>query len=411
MAPPLPHPSLALRLLTALLIALFATLVLFVATALPEVGAGGNLVDFDAFYITGQLALEGRADEAYDMAVMADVQRALVGHQGFMPWTYPPQFDLLTMALPALPRGLAYALLTGATLAFYLWVLARLAGPSLAFVLVAIAPPVYVCITIGQNAFLTGGLIGLYALLAQRARPGAAGWPLGLLVIKPHLGIGLGVHALASRNGRGLAIALGIALASSLLATLVFGPGIWGAFLSGVEQAGHALRTGFYPLFRMTSVYAALHTLGVPPGIAVWAQIGIGLLACVAIAVATARGQEPRHALALACFGTALVSPYLYDYDLAIAGVGIALVLPDLARRTSGIERLLLLALFWLAGAWGAIHALPLAGLPWEERAANARATQSFGACAYLLTLALGWRILRRPDTTPARAADHQGRA
>ncbi|WP_417587007.1 glycosyltransferase family 87 protein [Pararhodobacter oceanensis] len=401
--PPAPKASLAARLLTGLIIAVFFTVIVQLANLMPVLGAHNLLVDFDAFYIVGQLAWEGRAAEAYDSAAMARIQRALVSREGFMPWTYPPQFDLLAMLLPALPRGIAYALFTGITLAAYLWVLARLAGREFIWILIALAPPIYVTITIGQNAFLTGALMGLFVLAtcaSQGNRCALAGWPLGLLVLKPHLGIGLGIHALAAARWRVLALAIGIALATSALATWVLGPEIWAAFLAGVRQASEALRTGFYPLFRMTSLYAALHTAGLAPSLALAAQATIGIAACAAIALAVRRGLPLNQTLAMACFTSALVSPYLYDYDMVVTGIGLALIAPDLRARSTWFDRAVLLALIWVAGGWGMIHAIAGFDLPEATRAANARATFSYGAIAYLLVLALLFRILRRPKMT-----------
>ncbi len=388
--------GLAGRLLAGLLILAFFAAVGASALVLPSLGAGGNLVDFDAFYLVGRLVAEGRAAAAYDPAVMAGLQQALVGHAGFMPWSYPPMFDLLVAPLPALPRGLSYALFTGLTLAAYLAVLARLAGRSLPLVLLALAPPIYVCATIGQNGFLTGALMGGFALLSLAGRP-AAGWPLGLLVIKPHLGLGLAVQALAAGRWPVLARAALLGLGLAALATLLLGPSIWPAFRAGLAASGEALATGFYPLFRMTSVYALLHTLGAPPGLALAVQGGTGLLACGLVARAVRAGLAPRQTLAMACFAAALVSPYLYDYDLVAAGVGLALIAPDLQARSTLPERLVLLALAWVAGGWGLIHALATAGLAWEDRAAAMRETPSYGAVACLLALALIARLLRRP--------------
>lgn len=381
----------------ALLIVLFGWFVWQFALTLPTLGAHRTLVDFDAFYIVGQLVAEGRAAEAYDPAAMAAIQRGLVGHEGFMPWTYPPQFDLIAAALPLLPRGLAYALFTGATLAAYLWLLARLAGPALAEVLLAFAPPIYVSITIGQNSFLTGALMAGFVLLTLRGRS-AAGWPLGLLVIKPHLGIGLGAHALFAGRWLVLAIAVAIALASGLLASWVLGPGIWAAFGEGLDVAGRALAVEFYPFVRMTSVYALLHTLGVPSPLALGGQIAVALAACGAVGWAVLKGLALRHTLAIACFASALVSPYLYDYDMTIVGVGFALIARELIARTSPVERVLLLLLAWVAGGWGMVHALATNGMDWADRAAVFRASVSFGAAAYLLLLALSARILARPE-------------
>lgn len=407
MASPTPPPATRLLHIATILlvIAMFAKIVEF-ALLLPTLGAQGTLVDFDAFYIVGRLFWEGRIAAAYDVRVMAEIQNALVGHEGFMPWTYPPQFDLIALSLPALPRGIAYALFTGLTLAAYLAVLARLAGPALLWVLIALAPALYVALTIGQNAFLTGALIGLFCVLSLRGSA-LAGVPLGLLVIKPHLGIGLTAHALAKGRWAVIGWALAVTIVSSALATWVLGVDIWAAFLAGAEQAGAALRTDFYPLFRMTSIYAALQSLGVPPGVALWVQGAVGLGAMALILLAVRRGLPPNQTLALAGFTAALISPYLYDYDMVVIGVALALIAADLRARTGILDRAVLLGLLWVAGGWGMVHALLNAGLAWQERAAIARDTLSYGAFAYLIALALIARILRRPARAQAFPPRH----
>ena len=382
--------------LALLLIAFFYLAIWQAAAILPTLGAGNTLVDFDAFYIVGQLVAEGRAAQAYDRAVMAEIQTALLGHSGFMPWTYPPMFDLIVAPLPLLSRGLSYALFTGTTLAFYLAMIARLSGTAFLPVLLALTPPLYITLNIGQNSFLTGGLMAVFVALSLRGSA-VAGVPLGLLVIKPHLGVGLAVHALFDGRWRVLAVASAVALAFAALATAILGLDIWRAFLAGVAASGDALARGSYPLFRMTSVYALLHTLGVPPTIAFWVQSGTGLLACALIALSVRARLPRRYTLAMACFASALVSPYLYDYDMTIAGVGLALIARDLLVRLSRLEKLLLLALVWLTCGWGLVNAHTMADLPWDERTALTQATISLGAVAYLLLMALTVRILRRP--------------
>jgi hypothetical protein len=375
---------------------LLALVIFRTAQVLPVVGAQGFLVDFDAFYLVGELVRAGQAESAYDLAVMSGIQRELVGHSAFMPWTYPPQFDLIVSVLPTLNRGMSYALFTGLTLALYLGVLAWLAGVHRLAVLIALAPPLYVGVTIGQNAFLTGGLVGLICLqmLHGRAR---AGWTLGLMVLKPHLGIGLAVHALAAGQWGVLGRAVVVVGLSSMAATWVLGPGIWPAFVQATGQAGVALGSGFYPLYRMPSVFAALHTLGIPAGLALFAQAVVALGVCVGVGLAVRQGKPRHQTLALACFASVLVSPYVYDYDLTVAGIGLALIMSDLSMRASLLERGLVLGLFCVAGAWGMIHALGLAGMDWDSRATISRAMVSFGAVVYSVSLILIWRILRRP--------------
>lgn len=382
--------------LLALLILLLGWLIVQFARANPSVGASGVLIDFDAFYIVGQLVAEGRAAEAYDPAVMAAIQQQWLDHDGFMPWTYPPPFDLFTALLPLLPRGLSYALFTGLTLGLYLALLARLAGPHLIALTIALLPTLFVTIASGQNSFLTGALMALSALLTLRSRT-SAGLPLGLLVIKPHLGIGLGLHALFARRWGALGLALAVALAVSAVATLVLGAGIWPAFREAVRAAGELLAVDFYPIFRMPSVYALLQSLGLPAGAALTGQILAACLASAAVAVAVLR-RWPRHwSLAVACFASALMSPYFYDYDMAIVGVGLALIAGDLMTRSSLGEKRLLLGLAWTAGGWGLACEMVVNALDWEARTSVTQATVSVGALAYLLLLALIARILARP--------------
>lgn len=367
------------------------------AALLPTVGAGGVLVDFDAFYIVGGLVREGRAAAAYDPAVMAAIQAQLIGAPAFMPWTYPPPFDLIAAVLPSLPRGPAYVLFTAVTLGAYLLILSRIAGAWRGLAALALAPPIYVGAVIGQNAFLTGALVGLYCLATLAGRAGA-GWALGALAIKPHLALGLAVHALASGHWAVLARAAVLGLALAGVSTLALGPAVWPAFLGAVAEAGAQLRAGFYPLFRMPSVHAGLAWLGLPAAVTLAAQGAVALAALAAVALAVRRGWSPRVALALACFASGLVSPYVYDYDLTVAGVGLALVLPDLARRAARAELALLVVLFWVAGGAAMVQALGLAGLDWDARGAVTRDMPTIGALAWLAWLALVARILMRPE-------------
>src|SRR5262249_16962360 len=146
----------------------------------------------------------------------------------FMPWTYPPQFDLLLAPFAFLPVGVAYLLFTAATLAIYLTTLRSIAGNNFAQVLITLFPAFAITIGSGQNGFLTGALIGLVCLNVDR-RQVPAGLALGAMVIKPHLAIAVGVYLLVTRRWVAVATAAAAVLASSLLCTFVFGPQIWTA--------------------------------------------------------------------------------------------------------------------------------------------------------------------------------------
>ena len=149
----------------------------------------------------------------------------------------------------------------------------RLAPATAIPALMLTLPATLMTIRAGQNGFLTAALFALTFLLTLSRCPGPAGITLGLLAYKPHLGLGLGLAALL-RGGAVMVLAAALTVAATLgLATWVFGPAIWSAFLQGVAESGLFLREGAYPMERMTSLYALLATLGLPSGLAIVAQI------------------------------------------------------------------------------------------------------------------------------------------
>ena len=79
---------------------------------------GNQTADFAAFHIVAQRIWLGDLDLTYQFASFTKMQMAAAGGTaGVMPWTYPPQFDLLVAPLAFLPGWAAYFLFTTITLA------------------------------------------------------------------------------------------------------------------------------------------------------------------------------------------------------------------------------------------------------------------------------------------------------
>lgn len=365
-----------------------------------------ELMDFDAFYIVAQMIWRGEIVQAYHFATLFEAQKAMSGTQSFMPWTYPPPFDLVIAPLALLPPGLAYGLFTGGTFATYLTILKRVSGEHFPLALIVLLPTLAVMISCGQNGFLTGTLIGLTCLGLQR-RSALAGLPLGLMIIKPHLAIAFAVYTLASRRWATAGVAAATLLAASALATLLLGPEVWAAFLRSAKEARVFLEQGMYPLFRMVSPYAALHTLGAPAALAMAAQILAAVLALGLVALAVHRGWPLRQTLGLTAFASLLVSPYAYDYDLPVLGIGLALLLPDLIRWGSEAERAALYGLTLFAGGFGMAQSFRLRVESGPQPALDlSDPPLSVAGLALIALVALAWRILRRADRNrPAFAA------
>ncbi|RZK03998.1 MAG: DUF2029 domain-containing protein [Novosphingobium sp.] len=368
--------------------------VLFQAPGL--LGRDKVLTDFDAFYIAGTMAAHGEANETYQAAEMLAAQQAITNDQLLFPWTYPPPYMLFVAGLAQLPIGLAYMLFVTGSLLFYFAVLRRIAGDHLPGTLIAVLPAVLLTVRTGQNGFLTAGLIGVFLLAFPAGRAGA-GLPLGLMCIKPHLAAGIALLALIGRRWSTMAVAAGVVIAAGAAATLAFSPGVWGAFLGGVREAGDFLAAGYYQLFRMSSVYACVRSLGAPASLAIVLH-GLGALIAIGLFLRLWHGGgEPRVVAAAACAMSLFVSPYNYDYDLTILGLAIAFVLPAVIARARSSELTGLLLLSWFTTGYG----FAVASLG-ESRPGSLQPAEwpSLTAPALVLLVGAAAAILKRPATT-----------
>lgn len=363
---------------------------------------GEQVPDFAAFHLVAQRIWLGDLDLTYQFAAFMKMQASHSGSAtGFMPWTYPPQFDLLLAPLAFLPTWAAYALFTGTTLVAYLVTLRKLAGEHFAQILVILFPAIAITIGSGQNGFLTGALIGLVCVHAER-RQVLAGLALGAMVIKPHLAVAISLYLLANRRWATIAVAAAVVLVSSLVCTLAFGPQTWLAWLGAIKESASFLEQGSYPLFRMISGYAALYNSGVPASGALWGQATIAGLALAIVVLGIVRGMPPSFTLGIAALVSVMISPYAYDYDLPITGIGLALILPDLPKVASPRERSLMYVLLMLAGAYGLLQSTSAAS-GFDERFKPAIA----GAALMVLLAMLMMMIWRNalPATTAALGA------
>lgn len=377
----------AARIVPGLILCLLAILAL-TARKFLDTGAFGpaGVIDFHVFHLVGQMIHDGRLLDAYDAQAFAAAQAGIVNDGHLMLWSYPPQFDLIAAALALVPVWLGYVLFVGGTLAAYLAVLRRIAGDMFGLALIAAFPFLLVTILAGQNGFLTGALGGLFCLWALRPG-GRAGVPLGLMIVKPHLAVGLSLMAMISGRRTVIATAAVTVAVTSGVATLAFGLAVWPAFVGAMGQSGEYLSSGAFPLFRMTSVHALCLSLGLPSGTALGVHAGVAALALAAVIGAQAQGWSMRRKAAVAAMASLLVSPYGYDYDMGLFFVALALALPDLIRHATRVETTALVLAGWVASGTGLVVAF--AGLASSRPAAVA-------VCGTALGLMLILRVTAR---------------
>lgn len=310
--------------------------------------------DFDIFYLTGQLYWEDKIVSAYNSATLLEAQQAYSSAMPFMPWTYPPQYNFLTAVLALLPVEWAYFVFATTTLISYTLILRAIAGPWIGICSLIIFPSTIITLLIGQNGLLTGTLIGL-SVIGILARRTWAGLPIGFLVIKPHLAIGIGFLTLIRCDWKTIVLALAVVAASSLLAILNSGMEIWIAFLGAIEEAKGLLSAGSYPLHRMVSVYTTAYMFGMPASIALGLQIIAAMVIISLILIGFSSRWKSNHLLALSIIALPYISPYLHDYDMVFLGIAFALTMSDLMRFGTVKEILFLVVLSWSSSSYGLI--------------------------------------------------------
>lgn len=391
-----------------LLAVVAALLILSVAavTTWPLTFGKDHLNDFDVFHLVSGLIRSGDLATAYTPDAFVALQQHLPYNEGGpMYWSYPPPFNLVVAPLGLLPIGVGYALFMGATLALYVAMLRRLAGPRFHSLLLLMAPLMGLIISCGQNSFLTGGLLGLACILLLEGRR-SGGVPLGLMIIKPHLALGLGLALLLRRAWWGAAaVALLTVALAVLVSALVLGPESWVQFRHGIAATGELLTGGAFLGFRMSSVYAFLATLGVPPATAMAIQLGAAALAVAALVALRLAGRDERVLLGFGLAAGAAFSPYLYDYDLTLLGIAGAVLAAPLAERARPWEMTALALGLFVVGLYGLIANIVVTMAP-EALPRIGDTPIALIAPALVAMGALAFTVLRRESAPqPALAA------
>ncbi|MGL4497143.1 MAG: glycosyltransferase family 87 protein, partial [Beijerinckiaceae bacterium] len=313
---------------------------------------GESLSDFSLFYRTSGLFAGGDWLTPYYAEAFRALQHRWFGDGVFFPWTYPPPFALLIAPLNAMPPTWAYALFLGVPLALLLFLLHRLEPGHYVLTLLLIFPSLAINLSAGQNGFITASLIAAWAVLAIGNRAWA-GWPLGLMIIKPHLAVTAGLWTLWRGGWR---MSLWAAIAASglcMIALLVMGPAVWPAFVQAAKDASHFLHGDNYQLNRMISAYATFRGLGAGGNLAMIMHALCALIILGLNATLLNPGTPQRAAIGFAALSAVAISPYAYDYDLPVVAVGMAILLPALLRHATRLEWYALLPGISLVQLWG----------------------------------------------------------
>ena len=302
-----------------------------VTLALAAQFAAPYPVDFISYWAAGNLALDGNPAGAYDLELHRAVEEQAVAMRGGMPFPYPPPFLIVAAPFALLPY--AWALLAWVAVTFAGYVIAiQLLAPRAGW-LPAAFPPVMTNAIIGQNGFLTCGIMAAGLALLPK-RPWLSGVVLGLLILKPQLGLALPFVLVAGREWRAFAGAAVGACGLLLAGAALFGVQPYLAWLGQAPLYAAIVTEGLTRWAEMASVYASLRLAGFAHATGLAVHL---VVAAAAIGTACAiwwRTAEIGPRAASLAAATALASPYFYGYD------SILLVIPFIWLAESARDRI-----------------------------------------------------------------------
>jgi hypothetical protein len=339
-------------------------------------------VDFVSFWAAGRMLLDGAGPAIYDIDAHRAVEHSVAGSIGLMPFPYPPPFALIVVPFGSLSYEASFVAWVMITIALYLIA----SSAWMPRVLALAQPSLLVNVFVGQAAFLTSALFMAGTSLLSR-RPMLGGALLGMLVIKPQLGLLLPLALVAGRHWRAFAAAALSSTALIIASLPLLGLDGWAAFVTlGATFSGY-VAAGRWPWRELASVYAFQSYFEVPRVIAIVIHLAIAMGAAALVWRAW-RGNRAGKVATLAA-ATLLIPPYLMTYDGLILALPIAFLLID-ARQPQLAVTVWILSLAPMGAVFGlydAPNTMPLAAL--------------------VALLAIEW-VLRRPKdfgTSPPEGA------
>ncbi len=329
----------------------------FLTTSEAGVAPGTRALDMDfrVFWAAARLAVQGEPLAAFDMA-------RLSAEHGFfddrwLPWVYPPGYQLLIAPLGLFSFATSFLLVTLASIAaITLAVRPFTTGNRAAWLAFALSPAYIAALVIGQNSllWLACFLAALAALRDERWVLG--GMLVGCLTLKPQLGLMIAVALLAAGLWRTILAATVTAILLVALPTLMVGTDYWPLFLDRLSEQGDWLISMIGATNLMVGSFYLMVRAGLAPETALVAQTGLAALCALAVFLVWRSGRMDFDTKAATLVTAIFLSaPYLWFYDAALmAATGLFLFRAGLIGKSTPLQIALLL-LLWLGAGVQAI--------------------------------------------------------
>lgn len=318
--------------------------------AFPRDGSGQVVGrDFLNWWLYGKAAFRAQPGLWYDTVAYQQAVAGLLG-PGYpgVNWSYPPTVMLAAAPFGLLPYLPALLLWTVMGMAALWFSLQGLAGGTLRTALL-LSPAALFGVMSGQlDLFVTALLLAAFLRLDRQ--PVLAGILIGLVTLKPHVGLLWPVALAASGRWRVFLSAAATALLLGLASLWLFGIDSWTRFLTlGLHAQAqvladpHGIATPFYP-----TLFMNLHGAGISAAAAMAVQGVFALAAALSVGWAFARRRDaaPHLLFALLTAASVVALPYLLIYSLLPLCLSALLLLQDGALDAKG--RFLARLVYWL---------------------------------------------------------------
>ncbi len=306
--------------------------------------------DFLNFWMYGRAAWTPDPSRYYDPQLYNDTLAALLGpHYPGQNWSYPPSLFLLAAPFGRLSYFAALACWTVLGLAVFTWIAHRYLGDKRLLAPVLCSPAVVFCLISGQSALLTAAML-LTIMSSLDRRPVLAGLLLGLLTLKPQLGLLFPVILAASGRWRVFAVASVTALSIAGVTAAVFGAQVWTDYvIKGLPVQNlvladpNRIATPFYP-----TVFMNVRGTGASYATAMAAQLPFSAFAVGAAFFAYRRHRNADPLLLGALFFACAICavPYMLSYDLVAVTCLVVLLLGS--DRLDATGQILAKLMYWL---------------------------------------------------------------
>lgn len=306
--------------------------------------------DFLHSWTAIQLASEGKFNDIYNPDLLVSHAPSKVKNSGVaFNFVYPPQ--TLAFLLPLAKLDYIVALVVWSLFSLILYTLCiKLATTSnLAFCLL-LAPTTFLNLSMGQNGLVTGALLVLGLCLIEKY-PKISGVLIGILTIKPHLGILIPIALIVGKYKETFIWAVISSITLFAISTFAFGMDVWRAWIDNTPwiYAKNFIEHGTgIALFMQPSPFMSIRLLFDNLSLAWGVQIISAIIAILSVIYAFRKPDNFQLKISVIITATYLVSPYIHSYDMAALSIVIIWQLQNGINNGFIYGEQILLIILWL---------------------------------------------------------------